>query len=208
MYFRQIRDAIITTLGNAASGNYRVLGYQQKGFSAEEVLDDDRTVRVFYSRGNMSQSSSYLSGPFNHEMTFKIELEASKRTEVDLTVIQNPSATGAQVQAAWAALKTSEQAADESLDELWDYVFQAIMDARQRDFGLSFPIGSRWLTDFNKETVMPRGEYAIISGTAEITCNVDEEVSGETPTALDIIDTVIDIPDDDVEKTGVLVDNS
>lgn len=208
MYFRQIKNAITTTLGDAAASRYQVRGYQPKGIAPEEILDSSRIVRVYYSQGNMKQSSSYLSGPFNHDMTFNIEMEVSKRTEVDLTVLQNPSATMAQVQAAWTALKTSEEAADDSIDELWDHVFQAIMDARERDLGLSFKIGTRWLTDFSKESIMTRGEYAVLSGTARITCSVDELVSGETPVDCDVIDTVIDTEDDDVEKTGVLVDNS
>lgn len=206
MQFRTIRDAIISLLGTAAAGRYRVLGYQEEGTSPEAVLDSSRTVQVFYSRGKFPKSTAATRGPYNHDMTFVIQLEAAKRAEVDLSVLNNPAATSVQVQAAWAALKPAEQAADESLDELWDHVFNELNDARNIDFGLSDPVGSRWVDEFAKDDVLARGEYAVITGRAQLTCEDTEYVTGETPQAVEIVDVVIDIPDDDVEKTGVRVD--
>lgn len=208
MKFITIRDAITTTLGDAAAGRYRVLGYQENGRSAESVLDDERLVQVFYQSGSFPETASGLSGPFNHKMTFTFQFEVASRTEVDLTVLLNPASTAADVQAAWAALKPAEAAANEAMDELFDIVWNVVMDARERDFGLSDPIGSRWLNDFRKESVIPRGEYAVITAAAQLTCNETELVTGETPTAIEIIDTQIDIADDDVEKTGVIVDTT
>jgi len=208
MYFRQIRDAIINVLGNAANGQYRVLGYQERTNTAEEVLDTDRLVQVYYSRGNYPQSSAALRGPYNHKMVFKVQMEVSKMTEVDLSVLQNPTATAEEIQAAWLALKPAEQAADEALDELWDYVFQAVMDASQIDFGLSFEIGSRWIDNFVKESVLPRGEYAVLTATAEITCNIDEVTSGLQPVPLQYGDIDVVLDGDDYGKAGVAIENT
>jgi len=205
MFFRDIRDAIEQTLVDVAAGRFRVLGYKEKGISPEEILDTERLVRVYYSNGKISKSSSGLSGPYDHHMLFKVEMEVAKRTECDLTVLQDPNATALQVQTAWSALKSSEQAANESMDELWDHVFNGIMDARELDFDLSFPIGTRWIDSFNKDTIMTRGEYAVLTATADITCKVDEKVEGLTPVAFEIMDAVIDVVDDDVERTGVIV---
>lgn len=206
MFFRQIRDAIETTLDDASAGRFRVLGYKEKGISPEEILDAERLVRVYYSGGTINKAASATRGPFDHRMTFKVEMEVAKRTEVDLTVLQDPSATMGQVQTAWSTLKSSEQAANEGLDELWDQVFNAIMDARELDFDLSFPVGTRWLDNFSKDSIMTRGEYAVLTGTADITCSVDEKVTGLTPVTLEVLDTQIDIVDDDFERTGVKVE--
>jgi hypothetical protein len=205
MKFIEVRDALITLLGDASNDEYRVLGYQEQGRAAQEIKDNNRLVQIFYSSGRFPGSKSGLSGPYQHDPTYKVQLSASKETSVDLSALQNPSATPEEIEAAWDALKPAEQAADEALDELWSLVFNVLMDPRNRDFGLDYKIGSRWLDDFNKDSIIPRGRLAILTGSANLTCTIEEEIIGEIGIPGQDICVTVDIDGDLIERTGVEV---
>jgi len=207
MEFETIRDALITMLGNAEAGQYRTIGYQRQGDSAVENLDFLRSVRVFYREGEFPKSGASTHDDVLHHMSFQLELTVAKAVEADLTVIDNPSATPAQLTAAIAASSMAEYLADRSMDELWRLVFLTIMDARNIDLDLPDNVGTRWLARFQKGEPDPRGQYVYLTAFALFTCQAYEQVSGETGTAGGIFDNVIDLDGDDVEKTGVLVDN-
>ena len=206
MNFRTIRDAIITTLGTGAAGNFRVVGFQKQAEAAEQNIDTDRSVQVFYDSGEFPKSSGSLSGNVMHDMTFALELTAAKASAVDLTVLENPASTPAQIQAAFAAKQNAADLADKSLDEMIDLIYQVLMDARQQNFGLSFEVADRWIDDVRKNRPITYGQYVVISGVAQLTCAIDEQASGDDGVLVEDMDFDIPIKDDPVGKAGVLVE--
>lgn len=206
MQFQTIRDAIEATLNTDAAGRYQVIGFQVQGTSAEERVVP--TVAVFYGSGDFPQSGGSIAGPNKHETTFRLEFTATAPSEGDLATLQNDAATEAQLAIALATFQDAARDVDRILDQLFSDVYGVIMSALNETFGL--PIGelsSRWVGQFNKDNPVPKGEVVMLTGSAQLTCVVDEPVLGEEGTPGTEFDTTVDLDGDDVEQTGVRVDN-
>jgi hypothetical protein len=205
MNFRTIRDALVTLLGSEAAGRFVTIGYQKQGQAASELLDSDRNVQVYYSAGLFPESKSSTNGPTQHDMTFNLDCMVSKRAEVDLSVLENPASTDLQRATALAATRTASDLANQSLDELFDIVYQIIMDARNLDLGLPDNVASRWVPSIAKDPPIPAGEYCVLTGILQLTCSMDEQVEGLTPeVATDGIDTDYLINDELEAQAGVI----
>ena len=212
MRFRQIRDAIIQILGDNAAGQFRVIGFQEQHMAATENLDNERSVQVFYKKGDIPGGENGSSDGFMHEMIFGLELTAAKAAEGDLAALNNPGDPSG-VATALANFMDASHVADRSWDELLDLVVQIIMSPIYLDFGLEptpenpdgFTIGSRRLEEIEKKQPLPYGEYVTITGSVLLKCKINELVVGVTPTPLEGLNTQIDIKDDDVEQTAVEV---
>jgi len=202
MNFRLIKSALVDLLVANEAGRYRTIGHQRQNAAGSEVLNNGRTVQVFYQNGDIPKSGSSTNGPFKHDITFQVILTVSKKSIGDRATLDNPASTEVQRQAAIASFQESEALADDSFDELVDHVFQVILDARNRDLGAGFLIGSRWLSNIRKDDYLYRGEMVVLSGALTITCSTDEQVTGETPTPGNIIDVAVEV-DDDPAKAGV-----
>lgn len=210
MIFRTLKDSIITILGAAEASRYQTIGFQRQVKSADEVLDLNRFVQVFYDSGNFPKSGGSISGPVSHLMTFNIEFTISKSVEGDLSSATNESASAASRSTAILAFQEASKLADDSMDELFDIIYQVLMDARNIDLGLTAGIiADRWIDQFQKDKPIPQGEYVILTGSCQLTCRTSEAVVGDegTPGAK-IYDTVVDIDGDDVEKTGITIDQN
>ncbi len=206
MNFRKIQESlIINILGPAEKDRFRVIGFQRQAKSAAEVLDCDRQVQVYYSAGEFKKTGGRLTGPVQHDITFKVELTVSKGVEIDLSVINSGSATAAEKSNAIAEFQEGSDAADKSFDELVEIIYQILMDARNYDLGM--PVGTisnRWIDRIQKDIPSPNGEYVVLTGSMDLTVRAVEEVNGEeglgTATVYDI---TVDQDGDDVEKAGV-----
>lgn len=218
MNFRRLQKSIVELLGSESAGRFRVVGYQPQGDSAPHVIDDSRSVQVFYSQGDFPKAGAAIgSTPTRHKMTFRLEFTCSKAAEGDLSTLEDPGASAGALAAALAAFQNASDLAGDSLDELFDFVYQVLMDTRNLDLGMPRPIANRWVDDFNKDVPMARGELAILTGSAQLTCAVEEELEGVA--ALNVVtpggpllptevDTVVRIEDDENEgKAGVRRDN-
>jgi hypothetical protein len=206
MNFRTIKAAIVSVLGAGAAGKYRVIGYQEESMAAEESIDTLRSVQVFYSDGDFPKSSGGLSWDVMHDITFSLRLTVAKAAKVDLAVLQNPSSTQLQYATALAALQKAGSLADDSMDEMIDDIYQTIMDARQIDLGLAVDaVTDRWIESARKNDPIPRGQYAVITGSMELTCSSDEEVLGDTGTPITEMEAENPIKDDPTGKFGVKV---
>jgi hypothetical protein len=204
MRFRTVKTAVKNLLGAAAAGRYTVAGYQDQGLAADETADSSRLVQVFYSEGDFPKSSSGY-GPFTHDLTIKINLIVSEAAGVDLTILDNPAATPAQIAAALAALTPAAERADDSLDELFDHVCQELMKGDNRFLGItSFSVASLWFTGFKKEQLPPRGEYAVLAGTGTLTLRVEEDVVSTDTEDLEFIDNTLNIQDDLGDNAGTV----
>jgi hypothetical protein len=216
MNFRKVKTALITLIGNAGSGLWRTIGFQQQGQRAEEILDARRSVQVFYSKGDFPKSGGSLSGPTLHDMTFRLELSVAKTAKGDIATINNPSATAPQLAAAIANFQESAALADESFDELVDLIYQTLMSAENIDLGMTspeLPPVDRWIGTVEKDQPLERGELVVLTGEMLFTCKIEEPVTGVAPTASESIDTTVESYQDeegdpDGGKAGVIVENT
>jgi hypothetical protein len=172
MQFRVIKTAISNLLGAQAAGRYTVEGYQRQSHSAEEILGNLRHVTVYYVSGAFPEGESALEqGPYDHEMTFRVELLLSAAATADLTALGDQNATAAQYAAALAASLPASANADSLFDELVDIVWTILIDTPNRDLGLpQYTIEKRWIRNIQKEHPLPRGEYMVLAGTMDYVC--------------------------------------
>jgi hypothetical protein len=210
MKFRDIKQALVDTLGAGAAGNFNVIGYQRQTKSSE-TINQNRLVQVYYSRGEFPKSGGRLIGPKNHDMTFVVEMTVSASAEADLATLNDAGSTALQRQTALANVRTAAEKADNEIDELIDLVYQILNDGQNLDLGLTKgTFGSRWVPSAQKDTTIEEGQFVVKTAQMQYTCKTDEAVTGETPTTPATItyDSQIDLDGDDVEKTGVTVENT
>jgi hypothetical protein len=210
MLFRTLKSNLETILNDAAGGEYTVVGYQQQGVGATEILGTKRRVQVFYGSGQFDKGNSGMTGPIYHDVSFTVRLMVSAAATGDLTVINNPSSTGPQLAAAIAAFQDASEIADASLDELMDLVYQVLMDADNQDIGTSptgppYVVANRWVASMRKDDPLNHGEYVALTADIDFQCQAKEELTGLTPTpaAADAFD-VIDEIDSDHAKQGTI----
>lgn len=210
MKFRTVKAAIEKVLNDNAQGRFRVIGYQERMVDASDNLAEKRSVQVFYNRGDFSNGN--MVGPYEHKMTFHVEINASRASEGDVDALENAS-TPAAVEAAMSTFLNAAKLADDSWDEVFDHVFQIVMSPIYMDFELEptddnptgFLLSSRRITEVKKDSPLSWGEFVMVTGGFDIECKVTEIVTGETAEELLTTSTQIDIVDDDVEQTGVEV---
>jgi len=184
MAFRTVKTAIETLLNAnvGAPARFRVFGYQAQQRGASDFLGNDRAVRVYYNKGNFPKSAASVEGPFDHQLTFTLELITVAQAEADLTALNDPNSTDGDRAAALLASKPAAQAADESMDEFMEIIFQILMDARNQDLGLpKYSIDARWIMSMDKDPAIPTGKYVVLTGAIEVTCAAEEIVTGEQP---------------------------
>lgn len=206
MRFRQVKTALLNILGNAAAGRYRIIGFQRQEKAAEEFIDNNRLVEVYYRNSNIDKGKGRVNGPVDNMCNFSVELTVSAPSKVDLSIINDPNSTPAQIQTAMAGFKEASDIADDQFDELVEIVFQILMDARNFDLGLNVgEVANRWISQINKNDPNPRGDLVVLTGTLEYTCSVSEDILGDTGQPLDQINLENEINQDTVQKTGVVV---
>ena len=206
MNFEIIEDSVINNvLGPAEAGRYITIDYQKQTTDLEDVLDNFRTVQVFYSSSDFPKNASALQGPFKHEISYRLELSVSKRAEVNLAPLVDEGSTDEEREKAWKSFKESGAAADKSFNELVRIMFQVIMDARNIDLGLEPGFATdRWIGQVRKDEPEVTGELVALTGTMLLTCSTSEEAGGDPGvTGAHTIDTTVDLEGDDVEKGGV-----
>jgi hypothetical protein len=204
MNFQIVRDALITLLGSEAAGRYRTIGYQKRAQSADEVKDLNKSVQVFYRDGDFPKSGGSTDGPTKHDMLFRLELTVSKAAIGPLSVLDNPASTAPELAAAIAGFQDASYLADQSLDQMWDDIYQVLMDARNIDLGMNMYLGSRWVDSFRKDPPIERGELVVLTGNAQLTCTIDEQVGGDPGVvATDGIDLELEINEEPHRQAGV-----
>ena len=203
MIFQIVQAALTDLLGNASAGRYTVEGYQRQSHAADELVGDLRHVTVYYKRGEFPKGSSgWLQGPIKHRMTFAVEMILSAPSTVDLALLQSSDATAEQRQTALLASLEATAVADAAWNELVALVWNNLMDPRNAFLGLADGvIGNRWVDNVVKHEVAPRGEFVVLSGAMDYTCECIEVASGETGIPFKSIDLGFTISGD-VSATG------
>lgn len=201
MWFRTVKDSVVSILGAAAAGRYRVAGYQELSLSANEIIGNNRLVQVYYKKGNFPKSSSGR-GPFAHDVQMHLKLTVAQPTAVDLTVLDSSTATPVQIAAALAALEPASEQVDRSMDEFIDIIFTTIMAGDNLDLGNEYKVANRWIPDVDKTDVVPRGEDAIVGAVMILEFRVQEEVPTTAKADLDFVSNDLSIQDDGDPKAG------
>lgn len=209
MNFRTIKTAIVNIYGAAEASRYRTIGYQKQSKDAGRVSGNNRMIQVFYSSGDFPTSAAGRSGIKQHDITYRIELTASEAAKIDKTVFD--TGTESQKAAALAAMLEAADEADDSMDELIDIAYQVIMNNDNLDLGLAIGVVTdRWVSNIQKDTPPPQGEYVILTASMLLTLKTSEEVTGDTGDTPDPVemDTTIKYQEDQDDKSGVLVTNT
>ena len=210
MNFRIIKDSIINILGVAEAGRFRTVGFQRQTKAVKECKGNLRLITVYYSTGYFPKRSGRNTGPVQHDITYRIEFTVSNPAIGNLAVINDPISTPAQIATAISAIQESAQLADQSIDELFEIVYQILMDANNIDMQL--PIGmvaSRWIDSIQKNEPRSRGDLVELTGSANLTLRTSEQIPGDTGTSdANIINATLDIKDNISNIAGTLIDNS
>lgn len=206
MQFRQVKNAVQNLLGNSAAGRYRVAGFQRQEKDSQASKNNNRLVQVYFKSEDFESSMSSYTGNKQGDVSISIDLTVSAPSQVDLTVIQNPNASQADLQNAISQMNEAGAVADDLFDELADILWNILMDAR--NYNLGFPKGTvsnRWVSAIRKDQTNPRGSLVVLTGKLEFSCRVSEEVLGDTGVESDSIDIENEINNDPVQKTGINV---
>ena len=180
MEFRIVKDAIVKLLGDNAGGRFRVLGYIHQVENAEEFKHNDRLVHVYYTDGQFPKSSGRMIGSKTHDLTVNIDMAASAAASGDITALNRPGATPQEKAAAIAAIKDASEVADTQIDEMIEYIYMILMDARNIDLGLpKGEISSRWIGEIKKDTIVEGGDLVLKTANMKYTCRVQEVVFGD-----------------------------
>jgi hypothetical protein len=111
-------------------------------------------------------------------VTCSVELLTACSASVDLTVLNDPTATAGQIAAALAASQKAASIADDDFDEFFDTVYNLLMDNEQQDLGHAGEVGSRWVKGWKKGSPLNRGATVVIPGTIEFGFRVTEQITG------------------------------
>ena len=194
-----IREALLSLLEANASGRFSVEGFQRQSHDAESLLGNLRHVTVFYRSGQLDKArSGWLQGPFRHAMTFQVELKLAAQASADLRILMDPNATPQAFASALAASDSAAHQADILWDELSGILFGILLDPRNSQTLGGVQISDRWISNINKESPPPVGEYVLLTGTMDYTCTVTESVAGEvgTPAGAGAVDVSLSVTSD------------
>ena len=184
MNFRLLKAGIESILSAYAStGGYRVLGYNDDAIDAEDLLGTRRLVQVYIDGGDFSGA---FNGPAKHDVTVAIDLLTSAKAQVDLSVIDDETSTGAEIAVAMAAAQNASKLANDDLDEFIDVIFNLLVDDTNLNMGVSetvASVGNRWIPKWKKSKPMTRGDMVVLHATMDLTCRVMEDFAGVTPVA-------------------------
>jgi outer membrane translocation and assembly module TamA len=209
MAYRETKNAIKELLGEQAESRFRVIGFQKQSKSSDEVLNNDRLVQVYYSEGEFRKSAGRMHGPKSHDITIEIDMTASAKAQVDISVLDSATATEQQKAAALADLKEAAENADEKIDELIDAVWNILMDARNKKLGLETgEVSSRWIGRITKDMTIENGDLVVKTANMKYTCRVQEEVLSDLGNQPDPAIINSNVPAYEDEGTGVTIENS
>lgn len=203
MLFRTYGAALRTILGNNQGSDFVTVGYAARQKDALEYINSARTVEVVYVAGDFPKSSSTRAGGQNHQMQYVLSLTVSEAASGDLATLNDDSSTAGELTTAISNLKLAEHAADESMDELADLVYQIAMSAVNMDLGLDAKVANTWISDFKKEKPGRFGDLVVIRGQYMFGCQGTEEITGVNPVTGLGIDVSLDIHSDEDTKDEI-----
>ena len=206
MRYQTVQSALVSTLGTAAAGRYRVVGYDDLPIDSSEVSTSaTKLVSVVYKSGILPTGTSPHSGPATHTCTFNISLLLSSSAKVNLAVLESDESTAAQRTTALAALQDAKNLSNADLDSFISIIFGVLLDNRNINIGLSQKyVGNRWITKIQKNDPEYFGDCVISTATLEYEIDVEEDFVGDTGESGDIINLTLKLNDEPTDgQAGV-----
>lgn len=206
MNFTVIKKAILEILIEKSGGCYQVIDHQKQRAAADQATGNNRQVQVFYSDGTFPPDKGGRAGGIMHHANYRIQLTVAGPSKVDLDTLNDPNMPAFEKAEVLAAAQSAGLVADESMDELITLVYQALMDAKERDLRQTTPIiGYTWIDQVQKDQPdTSGGEFVVLTANMFFEVRMSEAITGvDTPTTGNLFDVTVDIKDDDIEKTGV-----
>lgn len=189
MGFRLVKAGVESILSTYAStGGYRVLGHNEDGIAAEDLLSTRRLVQVYSDSGKLSGS---FNGPAIHDVVLAVDLLTSAKAQVDLTTIDDDEATDEERAIALAASQSASKLANDDMDEFIETVFGVLVNNQNINLGVSESVAivaNRWVPDWKISKPMTRGDMVVLHATMDLKFRVNEDFAG---LALDTAGTVI-----------------
>jgi len=189
-----IKNALDALLIKYAAGRFNVItarGQSQHANSVEVM----RQVSTYYSGGSFPLSEASVTGPYSHNGTITIDLLVAAASPVDLSALNNPASTAAQLSAALMASASAGARADELFDDLVAVVWNIIMNPANMELGLDYD-PNRWISTIQKNDPAPRGSLVLLSGTITMTATALEYPESEVGTAGNAIDLTVELTPD------------
>lgn len=214
MNFEDVQTAIITTIGNGASGNFRVCGYHNKPEDVANIKNTNASVSVFFSRARIPRGKSALQGPWQWDVTYNIELSISTPASADIATLNDEGSTQGERATALSNITNTRQLSNIALNSLIKYVYTIIHNPSNLDFGLTVgKIRNRWVDDIEtNEDPIFSGDYLVSEATMHLSLTLSENTTDDVLDDLEIIDTTLKLndepgPDEDTEgRAGVIND--
>ena len=179
-----VRDSIVKILGDSSAGNFNVIGYKEISIDESELTVPLVTVQI--DRSDFDNGSSGILGPYKNDAKCIITIIGSAASDIDLSVIEDPSATVEQKQAAIAAMKSAEENAQKLIEYAIHDIFNIINGVDNFDLGQDDGvIKSRSLSGFKVNDKMVSGELVTVFAEMYLDFTVNEDVTGVTPIQAD-----------------------
>lgn len=208
MEFRTVHTALNKLLSDNAFGRFRVIGFVGQNDNADSIRNNDRLVQAYYSGGQFPKNSNRMYGQKTHDASYEIDMLASASAKGDLTVLNDENASASSKALALSNLKEAAYQADILIDELIEYVYQIIMDARNADLGLAEGvISNRWISEIQKDTVLEHGDLVTKTAMVKYECRIQEVVSGDIGNQPKTVITDSDIKVGEISGAGTFVEN-
>lgn len=172
--FIAVSQSVADMLRAASNDEFIVVDHEPFPQDVQDYVGKNRTVRVFYSGGKLS---NHARNRYDHDFDLNIEMIVAAEAESDLTTLANESATQAELAAAMASMRPSAGLADMQFNELLSLVMDILGDPANRFLGLDrYRVKSSDFTEIRKDRLLPFGEYAILTGVLVMRVTVVENL--------------------------------
>ena len=206
MMITQVKTALKPALVAGADGNFYVVGSQKQSINAEKQIKDLPRVMVNFANSTYPDTNSFQVGR-DSILNVVIKTSVAVPIYVDLSVLNDEGATAGARATALANAQDICDTSNDLINEISEFVYQIVEDARNYDLG--FPVGQvrdRHIDDLTIFEAQRDGQLAIASSTFNFSCRVTEEVDGETGTAaVDVANGDIKPNSEDTDNAGVIV---
>jgi hypothetical protein len=160
--FIAVSQAVADLLRNAANGEFLVLDHEPFPQDVQDYVGKNRTVRVFYGGGKLS---NHARNRYDHEFELNIEMIVASEAESDLATLMDSNASQAELATAMASMRPSAAIADRQFNELLGMVMDILGNPANRMLGLEkYRVKGSDFTEIRKDRLLPFGEYAILTG--------------------------------------------
>ena len=223
MSFRVIQHAIVNQILLPNRGDlFRVMDYPFPILGAEETLNNQRVVSVYYAEGDLRKGSIYSP---THDMNFHIDLFVSADAKADLLVLERQFGEDFQ-QTAYAnamnELQLAERRVHMLMDELINIVYQLVMRKENDQLGvdrlepaIKLPVANRMIHSIQKAAPIREdktNKFVSMEAQMILKCKAKEKITGQLPVG-EIgggaeFHTDLEVNEDTVTKAGVLADTT